>query len=274
MTYRLVRARTTLAFTGIVLGLSSLALVAGDLLTDFKQTRPVAEDAVLQAVWNGGAPYLSGTWSIFKSLSPEARAAAISSGAEFAKAYVNSDAFKKQYAAMRQREAPTAPEAPKPWAEQRAAQNAEFEKSMQQMKENIPKMPPDMQKTMQETMASIKAQHDAQDKDADYQAMMEKSVTMGYDAQKQNYARDLKKFYDEHPEDPNLLVAARLKQFLADTADVPAQAELVSQAGAHSRFADPKYERKNDFWKRCFRAGKPALDAARAAAEGWLASIH
>ncbi len=192
MAYRVVRARTALAFTGLLLGLSSLALVAGDVLTDFKQTRPVAEDAVFQTVWNGGAPYLSGAWGIFKSLTPEARAAAVTSAAEFAKAYVNSDAFKKTYAAQRAREAPTAPEAPKPWAEQRAAQNAEFEKSMQQMKDNIPKMPPDMQKTMQETMASIKAQHDAQEKDADYQAMMENSVKMGFDAQKQNYARDLK----------------------------------------------------------------------------------
>ena len=48
---------------------------------------------------------------------------------------------------------------------------------------------------------------------------------------------------------------------------------MVTVDARHSRFADPKFESKNDFWKRCFRAGKPAVDAARAAAQSWLASL-
>ncbi len=69
-------------------------------------------------------------------------------------------------------------------------------------------------------------------------------------------------------------MAARLKQFLADTADIPAQPAMITVDARHTRFADAKFESKNDFWKRCFRAGKPAVDAARAAAQSWLASIQ
>jgi hypothetical protein len=35
-------------------------------------------------------------------------------------------------------------------------------------------------------------------------------------------------------------------------------------------FADPAVEAKPSEWKMCFRAGKPATEAARAFAQKWL----
>jgi hypothetical protein len=35
-------------------------------------------------------------------------------------------------------------------------------------------------------------------------------------------------------------------------------------------FADPALEARPKEWKMCFRAGKPATDAARAFAQKWL----
>jgi hypothetical protein len=39
-------------------------------------------------------------------------------------------------------------------------------------------------------------------------------------------------------------------------------------------FADPALEAKPKEWKLCFRAGKPATDAARAFAQKWLADLN
>ena len=57
------------------------------------------------------------------------------------------------------------------------------------------------------------------------------------------------------------------------SATVPAQAELVPVNGK-MKFADKAFEGKPYFWKQCYRAGKPSVDAAREAAEAWLKSIQ
>lgn len=50
-------------------------------------------------------------------------------------------------------------------------------------------------------------------------------------------------------------------------------APLVERDGA-MRFADASYERKPPEWKRCYRAGKEAVDAARSAATAWLKEVE
>jgi flagellar biosynthesis GTPase FlhF len=254
-------------------GAGSFVAFADDVLAQFEQTPAKAQEAVMSAVWAGGQPYIDGSWVIFRALSPAARAAAVRAAADFARAYASSDAFKKQYAANRASRAPKLPVPPKSWAEQHAEQNAQFAKSMADMKANLPKMPANMQKSMQDTIDQMQAQHEAQEKDAALQAMMEKSVTMGYENEKQQYARQLKQFELEHPGDPNALVATRLKEFLAMSATVPAEAQLVP-ANGKMKFADKSLEGKPYFWKQCFRAGKPSVDAAREAAEAWLKAIQ
>jgi len=68
------------------------------------------------------------------------------------------------------------------------------------------------------------------------------------------------------------LVKQRLQQFLNLTADIDWDAKLVA-SGNVKKFADPKLEAKSTEWKRCFRAGKETIMAARAYAQKWLASI-
>ena len=71
------------------------------------------------------------------------------------------------------------------------------------------------------------------------------------------------------PTDHRVLVANRLRHFLDVSKDVAYDAQLVDKYGA-KRFADPALEAKPKEWKMCFRAGKPATDAARAFAQKWL----
>jgi hypothetical protein len=68
------------------------------------------------------------------------------------------------------------------------------------------------------------------------------------------------------------LIAKRLREFLAVSADVDFAAKLTSKNGKMI-FENPSYEQKPGQWKMCFRAGKDATAAARAAAQAWLKEL-
>jgi hypothetical protein len=71
------------------------------------------------------------------------------------------------------------------------------------------------------------------------------------------------------PTDHRVLIAGRLRHFLDVTKDVAYDAKLIEKDG-RKMFADPANEARPKEWKMCFRAGKPATDAARAFAQKWL----
>jgi hypothetical protein len=66
------------------------------------------------------------------------------------------------------------------------------------------------------------------------------------------------------------LVKQRLQDFLEISASVEFDEELNT---GDRKFANPEYERKNDQWKMCYRAGKEVVHAAREFAEKWLAEL-
>ena len=58
------------------------------------------------------------------------------------------------------------------------------------------------------------------------------------------------------------------------TEDVDYSAELKAGDNGLKIFVNPAYERKPAEWKLAYRAGKPATDALRAAAEKWLKELE
>lgn len=68
------------------------------------------------------------------------------------------------------------------------------------------------------------------------------------------------------------LVAERLRQFLALSADVDFSARMVVRNNL-TCFADPKLESRSAEWKLCYRAGPKTLAAARACAGDWLETL-
>jgi hypothetical protein len=76
-----------------------------------------------------------------------------------------------------------------------------------------------------------------------------------------------------YPADPRALVAMRLRRFLDVSRDVAYDAQIVETQGKKV-FADPALEAKPSEWKMCFRAGKPATDAARTFAQKWLNDLQ
>ena len=63
------------------------------------------------------------------------------------------------------------------------------------------------------------------------------------------------------------IVRGLLESFLRVCGTVDFDAKVENR-----RFVDAAYESQSGDWKRCYRAGKPAVDAAREIAQKWLAA--
>ena len=73
----------------------------------------------------------------------------------------------------------------------------------------------------------------------------------------------------KYPSDPMDLIKQRLTDFLEVSADVDFDAELVDR-----RFKNPEYEKKDAYWKMCYRAGREVVAAAREEAKKWLDELN
>ena len=88
------------------------------------------------------------------------------------------------------------------------------------------------------------------------------------------YQQALSKHEELYPADPKMMIANRLRAFLELSKDIPYSAELASGVGESMRFADPQLEAKPSQWKRCYRAGKEPVEAARELATTWLKQLE
>lgn len=72
-----------------------------------------------------------------------------------------------------------------------------------------------------------------------------------------------------YPAEPGDMVKTRLTDFIEISGTVDFEAEV--QGG---QFVNPTYQKKNAWWKMCYRAGKPVVEAAREEAKKWLDEIN
>lgn len=82
-------------------------------------------------------------------------------------------------------------------------------------------------------------------------------------------AIDSKDGDDRYPADPQKLIRQRLEEFLDVSGSVDFEARLNGRM-----FANPEYERKDDKWKMCYRAGREVVAAARVEAQTWLKELN
>jgi len=133
-------------------------------------------------------------------------------------------------------------------------------------------MSPDMQKQMQEVIEQMRAQQKAMMDNPDMRKMLDDGVRKQREDREQRHQKAVREFEERYPADVHQMIAGRLREFLDLTADIDFGAELVTK-GEMKRFADPNLEQKSREWKLCFRAGKPAVDAARAFVQAWLPDL-
>jgi hypothetical protein len=240
-------------------GLSQLGLTVD-------ATKEAIGSIITAGVYNPGLPAKA-----FKALPPAARAQAVTAAAAWVKAYTATPEFKSQYTKVKESHKPEAPT----WEstpEQEVQKAADQQKQqMEQSKAAIAQLPPDQRKALEEALKSA----------ADMLAKMDTpdARKQRLDGIKMQRAEEMKQYQDavakwkqEYPDDPKPVVVKRLKEFLQVSADVDFNARLKTQDGA-STFENADYQAKSSQWKMCYRAGKDATAAARAAAQAWLTEL-
>ena len=247
------------------------AVAAQNALSSLGVEEAQAKRDVVYALENGRVNVYPAR-AAFKAAAPAARAAFVTAAMTWAKAYTQSAAFKADYEKQRAQAAPKPPAARNADAEL-AKQKAERNKGLEEMKKNLDKMPPEMRAEMAKTIKQLEAQSASQDADPQFAAMMRQGAEMQVAGEQKQYQESLARHEKKFPANPNVLIAQRLREFLAVSKDVDFNAKLVP-AGGKQRFENPAYEAKSSEWKLCYRAGKDAVEAGRTFAASWLASLE
>lgn len=209
----------------------------------------------------------------FLALTPASRASVVTEVVAWAKTYVASPAFARTWADMRAHAKPAAPALSASADADLKQQAADAQKQIDDVRKSLATLPADQQKAMQPVLDQLVAQLTAQQNDPKYQALMRQSAEGNRANQQQQYQDALAAWQRDYPADPGQVVARRLRAFLTMSADVTFDAPLVSH-GPVQVFADPTLEAKSAAWKLCFRAGREATAAARAAAQAWLTALR
>ena len=79
-----------------------------------------------------------------------------------------------------------------------------------------------------------------------------------------------KKWLKQFPEDPAVIVKARLNEYLQLLATVDFNAQLTGTTVNNRKFVNAAYEKQTLKWKAIYRAGKDVNDVASAFAKEWL----
>jgi hypothetical protein len=206
----------------------------------------------------------------FLKLPPAARGAAATGLFAWAKAYVNSAAFKAEYTRIRRDRIPV-PVSEPPVDEAVRKRISDELASLEQSRQAVSFVPaaerPQVLEALKqqeailrspETFNSLKSRMEADraERDAGDAALI-RSVDESF------------------PADPQRLFARRLREFLVGTSDVNFSAKTINLTGDADgfEFVEPADRKHSWLWEEAAIVGKEATSAARAAAEEWLKEI-
>lgn len=191
----------------------------------------------------------------------------------YTKQYVNSEAFKKQYATQRLDSKPIAPEPAKTEEQIRKEKIDEMKKDIEKTEKSLKAAQPEYKKIFEDNLERQKKMLKEYD-DPNHKVMkiMIKSEQSNHEYKVKQYEKRMQEWEESSPADPMVLVKKRLQQVLDITKDVDFSAELTEKYGKKV-FVNPTYERKHANWKYAFRAGKEVTETVRAFAENWIKEI-
>jgi hypothetical protein len=209
----------------------------------------------------------------FKNIALGDRAEIARELSAYAKLYLGSETFKKEYAQMRADARPEPPKAPKTREEIHKIESAKMKKSLADMEETMKKVDANMKKALQPTLEMMRKQvKEYEDPNSKTMDMLVKGEEWEHQSAVKRHEERMKQWHTDFPENPNKIIKKRLEELLKVTADVDFKAELKEKYGKKV-FVNPEYENKSTEWKQAFRAGKEATDAARAFAQQWLKEL-
>jgi len=256
------------ASIGIMAAAAVMLFAQGGMIGfGFKESEVKAR--LVDAVVNGNVPVYPSA-KLYYAATPAARVAFVKALFATARAYSETAAFKAEYAKHREGAKPNSPEAKGSADKQMSDAQAQQRKQLEETKANVAKMPPAMQEQMKEMLKQMEAQMNKQAADSKQQAAIKQIYEEQAKQDQEEYKKRLAEWSADYPEQAGLVIAKRLNQILALTANIDFGAKLESAGGGKMRFANPDYESKGSDWKMCFRAGREPVAAARVAATEWL----
>ena len=267
-----VRLKYVLISCLILFGAWVAMALAQDSMADFGLNANELEERIVESLANGYLPAYPDK-KVFKAASPAVQAGFVKNTLSWFKTYTETDAFKSDYAKQRESAKPSAPESKGTADPQYAAFLEKQRQEIEKMKQDVAKMPPDMQKQMQGVVKEMEDNVEKTAKDPRMAEIMKQSYEQEGVSEKQDYQDRLAAWGKKYPEDPKMLIAARLHQFLEVSRNVPFDAQLVPK-GKLMKFADPQYEAQTAEWKLGYRAGREPVQAARAFVGEWLVQIE
>lgn len=262
----------------VVSSLILLAVIAAraqaDILSQLGSNTTEAQQAIF-AAFSSGNVYMAGTADVFKTAGDQARVAMVTAVVNLARTYSTSADFARRYANFRENQKPRPAE---PGPQSADAMQNEMQKGMEeairgleetartmpQMKKEIDAQIVEMRKQMTAMMADMKGNKD-----------LDEALKQGAAAQAEEHKRRLAEWEKKYPVDPKGLVTSRLREFLelSATVDFAAKVTKTAAKNAKLKFDNPAYEQKSSQWKYMYRAGKPAVEAARSLAQDWLKAL-
>ena len=256
-----------------MLGVTALSATASaqDHLANLGITAGRAREAVFDS-FIADTISLAGEHAVFKAAASTARVAMVNFALTLARTFVETDEFKRRYADHRDANGPD-PLPEEPTADAiLAKQRAGFEEQVEQMRKLFDQITPEQRATLEAGWKDMRQQL-ADMETGPRRAELDAALRQQRLAQVREHEDAVKQLDAIWPADARVLIANRLRHFLDLSKDVAYDATLVEKNGAKV-FADPALEARPREWKLCFRAGKPATDAARSFAQKWLADLQ
>lgn len=195
---------------------------------------------------------------------------------DFAKQYVSSKEFTAKYNEYRESRKPTPPEKPKTAAEMKQEYKDNLKKSIEESEKTISSIPKESRDFLEESVKQMKEQLKQIDdpNNTMFSPDMDKIMQDSYKQQMEAYNQEIKKWETEYPAgNPNNMIKEWLNNFLKTTEGIDFGAKVAIDTDGRSKFVKQEYERKNNTWKLCYRAGRETVELARNFAQDWLKQL-
>lgn len=257
----------------ITASLFTLVSAQADVFAKLGSNTTEAQEMIFSSFSSGGI-YFAGTRQVFKTATTEAKVAMVTSIVNFARTYSTSADFLKRYGVYREGQKPDAPKAAMTGEQARAEQKKALQEGIANMEKAIKEVP-SMKAAMEPTIAQFKQQLAEAGTNKAANAEQDQMFKQMGEMEATEYRERLAAWEKKYPVDPKRMVASRLREFLAMSATVDFAAKTAPSKDNPKmlKFANEDYEGKEGEWKYMFRAGKPAVDAARAIAQDWLKTL-
>lgn len=251
---------------------SLLAQTGTDALSRLKITSADAGETVLEMLRTGHA-YHREAFRTFKALVAGDRAEIVKAGLTWIRSYTASSEFATKYATIRNENRPEPPKAGQTVDAYFANQKKDLETQFAESRKAMGAMDAETKKTLEAGFKQMIEQIATMEKDPAQREMIGQMLENQRNEGKSGYEEALAAWNRDFPENPKKLIAVRIREFLAMSADVDFNAKLIKKNTVWV-FTNEDYEARSHDWKLCYRAGREATAAARVFLQKWLVELE